>query len=88
MNQINRLGRPLIVTDCDEVLLHMVAPFRDWLSDAHGIRFDMSGGDFTRAMTRAGTGDQISPDGIWLISMRFSMTKCTVRRRLPGRWRL
>ena len=25
------MSRPLLITDCDEVLLHMVAPFRDWL---------------------------------------------------------
>jgi hypothetical protein len=71
MSNINRLGRPLIVSDCDEVLLHMVAPFRAWLNEAHDIRFDMSGGDFTGAMTKAGTGDQISPEGIWAYLNEF-----------------
>ena len=33
------MSRPLVVTDCDEVLLHMVRHFRDWLADSHGIEF-------------------------------------------------
>lgn len=64
-------ARPLIISDCDEVLLHMVAPFRDWLAEDHGVRFDMSGGDFSRAMSVVGTGDQISPDGIWAYLNEF-----------------
>ena len=28
------MTRPLIISDCDEVLLHMVAPFKDWLLPA------------------------------------------------------
>ena len=31
--------RPLLITDCDEVLLHMVAHFQDWLGEAHAIDF-------------------------------------------------
>ena len=31
------MSRPLLVTDCDEVLLHMVAHFGDWLSEAHQL---------------------------------------------------
>ena len=31
------MKRPLLITDCDEVLLHMVAPFGQWLDEAHDI---------------------------------------------------
>ena len=34
--------RPLLITDCDEVLLHMVRHFGTWLGEAHGIDFDMA----------------------------------------------
>ena len=37
------MSRPLIVTDCDEVLLHMVVPFRDWLTRSR-YRLDFAGG--------------------------------------------
>ena len=59
------MSRPLIISDCDEVLLHMVAPFRDWLAQEHEVLFDMAGGDFARAMRRAGTGDVVEPEDIW-----------------------
>lgn len=44
------MARPLIISDCDEVLLHMVAPFRDWLAQVHGVTFTMNGNDFSRSM--------------------------------------
>jgi hypothetical protein len=47
-------GRPLIITDCDEVILHMVAPFRGWLAQEHDIVFTMNGNDFSRSMRRKG----------------------------------
>ena len=59
------MSRPLIVTDCDEVLLHMVGPFRDWLAEAHDIAFDMAGGDFARSMKRIGCDEPIEMAEIW-----------------------
>jgi len=46
------MNRPLLVTDCDEVLLHMVVHFGAWLDEAHDIEFTPDGGDFSRAMRR------------------------------------
>jgi GAF domain-containing protein len=59
------MNRPLIISDCDEVLLHMVGPFRDWLGEAHGIAFDMTGGDFARSMKRIGCDEPIEMTEIW-----------------------
>ena len=55
--------RPLLITDCDEVLLHMVRHFGTWLGDAHDIDFDANGGDFT-AMTRR-DGGRIAREEMW-----------------------
>ena len=44
--------KPLLITDCDEVLLHMVRHFRGWLDEAHRIDFTFTQ-DFANAMTRA-----------------------------------
>lgn len=66
------MSRPLIVTDCDEVLLHMIGPFRDWLGEAHGIDFDMSSGEFANAMTRRETGAAVEVAEIWpLLNLFF-----------------
>ena len=49
------MSRPLVVTDCDEVLLHMVRHFREWLGEAHAIDFTLDGNPFA-SMTRRGEG--------------------------------
>jgi FMN phosphatase YigB (HAD superfamily) len=65
-------SRPLIVSDCDEVLLHMVVPFRDWLDEQHGILFEMAGGDFGRALRYRDSGELVPPDEIWpLLNLFF-----------------
>ena len=33
------MSRPLLVSDCDEVLLHMIGHFAEWVDEAHGLRF-------------------------------------------------
>ena len=44
------MSRPLIITDCDEVLLHMVVPFRDWLDEVHEVHFDLTNHGFVDAL--------------------------------------
>ncbi|MBY0284127.1 MAG: HAD family hydrolase [Sphingomonas sp.] len=44
--------KPLLICDCDEVLLHMVRHFGVWLRERHDIEFNMSGGDFRNSMKR------------------------------------
>ena len=38
--------RPQLITDCDEVLLHMVRHFGVWLGETHEIDFTPHAGDF------------------------------------------
>ncbi|MGE3690495.1 MAG: HAD family hydrolase [Novosphingobium sp.] len=65
------MSRPLVISDCDEVLLHMIAPFRNWLDETHGIHFDLSGREFHQAMTRRGTGAQVDPSEVWPLLNQF-----------------
>ncbi len=65
------MNRPLIVSDCDEVLLHMVAPFREWLAAEQGIAFDMGDGDFGRAMRYAPSGELVPHEEIWRLLNLF-----------------
>jgi hypothetical protein len=78
------VSRPLIVSDCDEVLLYMVAPFRDWLAERHGVIFDMSGGEFHRAMTYATGGDLVPPDEIWRLLNLFFDSEMHRQSPVPG----
>jgi len=56
--------KPLLITDCDEVLLHMVRHFGTWLDDAHDIEFDLSHHDWGRAM-RPRDGSTLTPEAMW-----------------------
>ena len=59
------MNRPLIISDCDEVLLHMVAHFRDFLGEQHGIDFALDNGDWGKALTWQASGETVEPTDIW-----------------------
>ncbi|MCP3732655.1 HAD family hydrolase [Sphingomonas sp. MG17] len=56
--------KPLLITDCDEVLLHMVRHFGVWLDEAHDIEFDLSNHDWSRAM-RPRDERALTPEAMW-----------------------
>ena len=78
------MSRPLLVTDCDEVLLHMVAHFADWLDEEHDVRFDLESGDFAGAMTDRRTGEVISPDVVWPLLDGFFRGQMHRQTLVPG----
>lgn len=69
------MARPLLVTDCDEVLLHMVVPFREWVARAHDVHFDFASQDFARALRHKLTGDPIDNERIWPLLAEFFQTQ-------------
>lgn len=67
-------ARPLVITDCDEVLLRMVAHFRDWLGEAHDIDFAFQS-DFGEALTRREDGAVVEQREIWRLLNAFFDTE-------------
>lgn len=57
--------KPLLICDCDEVLVHMVRHFRSWLDEAHDIDFALDRHDFFGAMTRRNGGAELSQTEAW-----------------------
>ncbi|WP_267434961.1 HAD family hydrolase [Sphingomonas sp. GM_Shp_1] len=57
--------KPLLICDCDEVLVHMVRHFRSWLDEAHDIDFALDRHDFFGAMTRRDSGSALSQTEAW-----------------------
>lgn len=49
-------ARPLLISDCDEVLLHMVRHFGTWLGEAHEIDFEPKSWELGRNMRRRADG--------------------------------
>ncbi len=78
------MSRPLVISDCDEVILHMVAPFRDWLDEAHGIRFAMEGNDFSKALTHHSTGGLVEGPEIWRLLNLFFDTEMHRQQPIAG----
>lgn len=65
------MTRPLIITDCDEVLLHMVVPFRDWLDAAHGVHFDFRMQGFGDALRHKDSGLAVERERVWKLLIAF-----------------
>lgn len=57
----------LLITDCDEVLLHMVRHFGEWLGDTHDIDFALNGSAFEGAMRRRGDGSTLEGPEMWAL---------------------
>jgi hypothetical protein len=64
------VSRPLIISDCDEVLLYMMAHFRSWLGEAQGVVLDM-GASFEGSMTYRDGGGAVDGKEIWRLLNRF-----------------
>ena len=78
------MNRPLLITDCDEVLLHMVSHFDAWLGEAHGIRFAFETGSFGEAMTHVGTGEPVAEDRVWPLLTEFFQGEMHRQTLVPG----
>jgi len=78
------MNRPLLITDCDEVLLHMVAHFDDWLEEAHGIDFAFESGSFGDAMTVRATGAPVPTDQVWPLLDQFFREEMHRQTIVPG----
>ncbi len=59
------MNRPLVITDCDEVLLHMVVPFAQWVDAEHGVLFRMEDASFAGALKRKECGTPLEATEVW-----------------------
>jgi FMN phosphatase YigB (HAD superfamily) len=73
--------RPLVVTDCDEVLLHMVRHFRDWMGEEHGVHFALSGNPFAEDFLLPGRSEPLTYDEKWEFLDAFFDHE--MRRQMP-----
>ncbi len=78
------MNRPLLISDCDEVLLHMVVPFAEWLDEAHDIHFDIDSGQFVDALRRKATGDLVPGADIWPLLQGFFKTEMHRQQPIAG----
>ena len=75
------MNRPLLITDCDEVLLHMVVPFRDWLDEIHEVHFSFEDQGFVNALRRKACGTLLEEGEVWDLLRAFFRTE--MHRQYP-----
>ncbi|EQB02912.1 hypothetical protein L288_15430 [Sphingobium quisquiliarum P25] len=78
------MTRPLIITDCDEVLLHMVVPFRQWLDEHHNVHFDMREPGFVEALRHKDSGVPLERELVWRLLIGFFDTEMHRQRPIAG----
>ena len=78
------MKRPLLITDCDEVLLHMVSHFAEWLEAEQGVRFALDTGRFSDAMTLVETGEPLALDQAWILLDAFFRSEMHRQTLVPG----
>lgn len=69
------MNRPLLISDCDEVLLHMMRHFGEWLSSEYDIDFVPHPEDFSQAMRYRHSGAPVPRDKMWLLLDGFFKTE-------------
>jgi hypothetical protein len=78
------LTRPLLITDCDEVLLHMLVHFSEWLGEAHGCDLRLEAGSFADAIRDRATGAPVGPERIWPLLDQFFDGEMHRQNLVPG----
>lgn len=69
------MNRPLLISDCDEVLLHMMRHFSEWLASEYDIDFVPHPEDFSQAMRYRASGELVPRDTMWLLLDGFFKTE-------------
>jgi FMN phosphatase YigB (HAD superfamily) len=78
------MSRPLLITDCDEVLLHMLRHFADWVDEAHGLSFALDAPGFREAVRHKATGAPVAEDRIWPLLDGFFDSEMHRQNVVPG----
>lgn len=78
------MSRPLLISDCDEVLLHMVVPFAAWLDEDHHIHFDLDSGNFLNALRHKNSGELVAGEKIWPLLKGFFETEMHRQNPIDG----
>lgn len=75
--------RPLLICDCDEVLLHMVRHFGTWVGEAHDIDFTVGSPEIWASMRRRASGEAPSREEMWELLGGFFPKEMTRQTLVP-----
>src|SRR3546814_2022227 len=78
------MTRPLAITDCDEVLMHMIVPFDQWVDAEHGVLFRMEDASFAGAPKRKECGTPLEAAEVWPLLDGFFRTEMARQTPIRG----
>ncbi|WP_332817316.1 HAD family hydrolase [Sphingopyxis sp.] len=78
------MNRPLVITDCDEVLMHMVVPFAEWVDAEHGVIFRIEDASFANALKRKECGTPLEAAEVWPLLDGFFRHEMARQYPIPG----
>ncbi len=76
-------GRPLLISDCDEVILHFAAHFGEWVEEAADLSFALDSPGFRGAL-RSRDGRVVPEERIWSLLDLFFDREMHRQNVVPG----
>jgi len=76
-------GRPLLISDCDDVLLHFAPHFAAWVAEAHGLVFNLDLPNFGAAL-RDSDGEPVARERVWPLLDHFFDREMHRQHLVPG----
>src|SRR5919107_5284508 len=76
-------GRPLLISDCDEVILHFAAHFAEWVEEAADLSFALDAPGFAGAL-RTRDGQIVPQERVWPLLDLFFEREMHRQNVVPG----
>lgn len=76
------MNRPLLISDCDDVLLHFAPHFAEWVAETHGLTFHLDRG-FAGAL-RDASGEPVARERVWPLLDHFFDEEMHRQHLVPG----
>lgn len=77
------MSRPLLISDCDEVILHFISHFADWVKEDAGLVFDLDAHCFSGAL-RTADGAIVPEERAWSLLDLFFEREMHRQHVVPG----
>lgn len=77
------MSRPLLISDCDDVLLHFAPHFAQWVEEAHGLKFVLDRPGFAGAL-RGPDGAPVAAERVWPLLDLFFDNEMHRQNLVPG----
>jgi hypothetical protein len=77
------MSRPLLISDCDEVILHFVSHFAEWVDEAAGLAFALDAPGFSGAL-RSKDGQVVPKERVWPLLDLFFEREMHRQNVVPG----